>query len=505
MERADQIIVLEAGRIVESGTHADLLAAGGIYSRLLDANRSVWSIQSPPAPSGSGSPVAYPRAGIPGAMLVEMRNTWPVREPAIRVVPGPKVLGRLLGFLDGSWRDVALSVMLATLTIGSSVALMGTSAWLISAAALHPGIAALQVAIVGVRLFGISRAVFRYFERLVSHGVTFRLLRNIRVWFYEHLEPLAPARLMDYRAGDLVNRAVADVETLENLYVRVLSPVMTAIVLGAVVSAFLWSQGASELAAVLAAGFILAGLVVPIAVHAERSCARIAADRAPQRPQIADGGRSPGLGRSSGFRKSCGSIGQHLPNERSIRRGAAGHGTHRRSPGGAFVGCHQPHHVVLADPLDPQGRPGHGQRVASRSVRSHRCCSHSKPLPRCRKRGNCGRRRLPRHDGCWRSSPSSRLSRKRRQRPPRASTPNPANDPSGPVLEFRRVGFQYPGRSRPALRDVTFAILRGECVAVVGPSGAGKSTLAQLLLRFWEYGAGEILLRGQSLRSHVSG
>ena len=66
-------------------------------------------------------------------------------------------------------------------TIGASVALMGTSSWLISMAALHPSIAALEVAIVGVRFFGIARAVFRYLERLVSHNVTFRLLgRSIK-------------------------------------------------------------------------------------------------------------------------------------------------------------------------------------------------------------------------------------------------------------------------------------------------------------------------------------
>jgi ATP-binding cassette, subfamily C, bacterial CydC len=52
-----------------------------------------------------------------------------------------------------------------------------------------------------VRFFGISRGVFRYLERLVSHNVTFRLLARLRVWFYEKLEPLAPARLMEYKSG----------------------------------------------------------------------------------------------------------------------------------------------------------------------------------------------------------------------------------------------------------------------------------------------------------------
>ena len=93
---------------------------------------------------------------------------------------------------------------------------MGSSAWLISMAALHPSIAVLEVAIVGVRFFGIARAVFRYLERLVSHNVTFRLLGRLRTWFYERLEPLAPARLMQYQAGDLLARVIGDISTLEN-------------------------------------------------------------------------------------------------------------------------------------------------------------------------------------------------------------------------------------------------------------------------------------------------
>ena len=123
---------------------------------------------------------------------------------------------------------IAFSALLGFATIGSSIGLMATSAYIISRAALHPSIAALQVAIVGVRFFGLSRGVFRYLERLVSHQVTFRLLARLRVWFYQHLEPLAPARLMQYRSGDLLTRIVADIETLENFYVRVIAPPVVA-------------------------------------------------------------------------------------------------------------------------------------------------------------------------------------------------------------------------------------------------------------------------------------
>jgi ATP-binding cassette subfamily C protein CydC len=97
---------------------------------------------------------------------------------------------------------VALSVLLSSITILASVALMGTSAWLISTAAIATSVAELGVSTVGTRFFGITRAIFRYLERLVSHDVTFRLLAKLRLWFYEKLEPLAPARLMNFRAGD---------------------------------------------------------------------------------------------------------------------------------------------------------------------------------------------------------------------------------------------------------------------------------------------------------------
>ncbi len=174
-----------------------------------------------------------------------------------------KILPRLLQFLEGSWSRVALSVLIGAGTIGSSVALMGTSAWLISTAALHPSVADLGVSVVGVRFFGIARGLFRYFERLVSHDVTFRLLSRLRIWFYEKLEPLAPARLMEYRAGDLLARIVGDVETLENFYVRVVSPPLTAVLIGFFVALFLGSFGL-QLALAFLGFFLSLGLILPI-------------------------------------------------------------------------------------------------------------------------------------------------------------------------------------------------------------------------------------------------
>ncbi len=123
---------------------------------------------------------------------------------------------------------MALSLMFGFFTIGSSIGLLMTSAYVIARAALHPSISVLQVAIVGVRFFGVFRGVSRYTERLISHNVTFRLLAKFRVWFYKSIEPLAPAGLAKYRSGDLLARVVSDVESLEHIYIRVIFPPLVA-------------------------------------------------------------------------------------------------------------------------------------------------------------------------------------------------------------------------------------------------------------------------------------
>ena len=174
-----------------------------------------------------------------------------------------KDLRRLLRFLRPYTGWVLLSVLAGVATVGSNIALLGTSAYLIARAALHPSIAVLQVAIVGVRFFGSARGVLRYLERLASHSVNFRLLARLRVWFYNAVEPLAPARLMVQRSGDLLNRAIGDIETLENFYVRAVAPVIVAAVVTVGMGLYV-GQISAALGFVLVGGLALSALVVPL-------------------------------------------------------------------------------------------------------------------------------------------------------------------------------------------------------------------------------------------------
>src|ERR1700758_3114754 len=152
---------------------------------------------------------------------------------------------------------VALAAVLGALMITFGVGLMATAGYLISRAAERPAVLSLMVAIVAVQFFGLGRPVLRYLERLWSHDLALRVLGGVRVRFFERIEPLAPAELASYRAGDLLSRMVADVDALQNLYLQGLQPPLVAILAGAVcvgvAAAVLPAAGL-----VLAAGLILA-------------------------------------------------------------------------------------------------------------------------------------------------------------------------------------------------------------------------------------------------------
>ena len=125
-----------------------------------------------------------------------------------------------------AWGRLLGAVGLAALSLACGVALLAVSAWLITRAAFMPPVLTLMVAIVGVRTFGIGRAVFRYLERLVAHDAALRALVDIRVRLYRPLEQLAPA--VYWRSGDLLQRLSSDVDAVADVLIRGWVPVLSA-------------------------------------------------------------------------------------------------------------------------------------------------------------------------------------------------------------------------------------------------------------------------------------
>ncbi|HEX2182961.1 MAG TPA: ABC transporter transmembrane domain-containing protein, partial [Rubrobacteraceae bacterium] len=176
-----------------------------------------------------------------------------------------RVFLRLLGFLKPHLPRVALAVLLGVATVASNVGLLATAAYVISAAVLVPLLGYLAIPVYLVRLFGVSRAGARYVERMVSHSLTFKLQADLRTWFYARLEPLVPGRLLRYRSGDLLSRLVRDVEELESVYLRIVSPVAVAAII-ALLAALIFYAFDPLLAFVALASLVITGVGVPLVV-----------------------------------------------------------------------------------------------------------------------------------------------------------------------------------------------------------------------------------------------
>ena len=126
---------------------------------------------------------------------------------------------------------LALAVFLGSAALGSALALAGVSAWLITRAWQQPPILELTVAVVAVRLFGISRGVLGYCERLASHDVALRAAGRARTELYRRLSAAPPTTVLRLSSGELVSRAGASVDDLADTLVRSVLPVAVATVL----------------------------------------------------------------------------------------------------------------------------------------------------------------------------------------------------------------------------------------------------------------------------------
>jgi ATP-binding cassette subfamily C protein CydCD len=486
--QADQIIVLEKGRVIEQGTHRELLADNGMYASMVKTQVA----------SQKSKVTAAITPAMPELRPLTFDHQLPITNHQLPNAPTKienrksKIFIRLLSFLSGSWHLVALSILLGALTILASVGLMGTSAWLISMAALHPSVADLGVSVVGVRFFGISRGLLRYAERLVSHNVTFRLLSRLRVWFYEKLEPLAPARLMEFRAGDLLARVISDVETLENFYVRVVSPPLTAILV-AIVTSLLLASCDPRLALALLGFFLALGLILPALAQtlSRRPAANLVARRADLHSQLVD--NIQGLADLLAFGRGADCLARLASTGRDY-----GHSQQQMAQ---ITGLQSGLSVLLANlglwtalvltsPLVSRGELS-GLMLAPIALLTLASFEAVTPLPLAAQMWNSAR------------EAARRLFEVVDTEPVISDQSSVITDQSSITnyqLQITNLSFTYPNQSTPALDHVTFNLRPSTSVAIVGPSGAGKSTLVSLLLRFWEYGSGEIRLGGQSLR-----
>jgi thiol reductant ABC exporter CydC subunit len=385
---------------------------------------------------------------------------------------------------------IALSVLLGSLTVLTGVGLMAFAGYLISRSAEHPPVLSLTVAIVAVRAFGLSRPIARYFERIQSHDLAFRVLSRMRVGFYRDLEPLVPARVEAYRKGDLLARMVGDVDAMQNLFLRGISPPLVAAVAGvvsvAVAAALLPAAGI-----VLAVGLVLGGIALPLAAGAagRRTGPRQVAVRAELTAQLVELLRGAPelvvLGADEVFVSRVGELDAELTRlgRRDALVGGVLEGLGAVISGMTVVGvlavCVQATSTGTLDRV----------LVAALALLAMASFEAVTPLPAAalglQTSLEAGRRLLAVAGGT-----------------PAVSDPDePVAPPVDETIALRSVGFDYAGEEAWGLRGVDLRLSPGRRVALVGQSGSGKSTVAALLVRFLDPDTGSVTAGGTDLRT----
>ncbi|WP_329400615.1 thiol reductant ABC exporter subunit CydD [Streptomyces melanogenes] len=397
------------------------------------------------------------------------------------------VLARVRGAAGGLRGRLALALVLGALALGSAVGLMAVSGWLISRASEQPPVLYLMVAVTATRAFGIGRAVFRYAERLVSHDAVLRMLAEVRVAVYRRLERIAPAGLRSTRRGDLLSRLVADVDQLQDYWLRWALPAAVAVVVS-VASAGFTAWLLPEAGAVLAVGLLVAGVAVPMVSGA---CARRAERQlAPARGHLAT--RVADLLTGTGELTVAGALGRRTRDakdadsaltriaSRAAAATALGGGLSALTCGltvvaAALVGVQ----AVAAGRLD-------GVRLAVVILVPLAAFEAVNGLPLAVQ----ARQRVRRS--------AERVYEVLDAPVPVREPEHPAASPASPFpLEVRGLAARYDGQSRDALSDFTLTLTPGRRVAVVGTSGSGKTTLAQVLLRFLDAREGTYRIGGK--------
>jgi ATP-binding cassette subfamily C protein CydCD len=523
VRHADKIIVLDRGCVVQQGTYDELIAQDGLFRELVESQMEDRKLQ---VVSDSQQGINDKQQAISDQREAANCQTQ-AAEALTRPTPVPhSPLFRLLTFLRPHLGWVTLSVALGFLTIVSSIGLMGTSAYIISAAALQPSIAILQVPIVGVRFFGITRGLFRYLERLTAHQTTFRVLAQLRVWFYERLEPLAPARLQQHRSGDLLASIVGDINALESFYIRVVAPPLVALLV-TLFAGFLLMGYAPQLALALWIFLAWTGILLPWwSFHLARGVgAETREARAALSSALVDGIQGlPDLlafGRGSDQQKHIRDFGQKLAVLQARSAYLSGLGSALMN---LLTNLGMWAVLVLAIPLVTSGQLD-GVYLAVIALIALASFEAVQPLP-------LGAQYLEEN-----LRAAEHLFAIVDTEPEVTAPENPPPVPEDKTLVIRDVGFNYelqvtgykaqvsgrrlqsaigkmqaqsfiPSTSlRTGLPPSTFrfypssfTLPPGKRIAIVGPSGSGKTTLLNLLLRFWNFDEGEITMGGQDIR-----
>ena len=456
--------------------------------------------------------------------------------------------GWFLPYLRQQGLRFMAAALAGTLAAACAGALMFTSGYLISRSALQPeNVLMVYVPVVLVRAFGLGKAVIQYLERLISHDTVLRILSRMRVRLYRVLEPQALHIRSRFRTGDLLGLLAEDIEQLQNVYLRLLLPVVTALVIyGTGIAALGFMDGTMALLMALYCGFFMFTIPVFALFASRRRRQRFIAVRSQAYQELTDAvfGMSDWVlsGRTAQFQNEFDRTAKSMAElEKRMRRaewrerwllqcpiaGAvlmmalwAGGMSAGGGMGAEWVAAYA---LVMFPLLDVLVRTGEAIiRTPDYRESLHRLTQVEKTQATSAAEreatgkaadaatGETGKRwnAVKEQPDIGRIMAKEKLNAATMTAPGEPDAARKASREAsalehrhgGVDLELNGVSFRYPGESEWVLHDVTLRVPKGGKVAVIGRSGAGKTTLLNVIQGELAPVSGTVTVNGAPVR-----
>ncbi len=390
------------------------------------------------------------------------------------------------------WFGLSLGMLLAFLTLAASIGLLTLSGWFISASA----VAGLTIAREtfnymlpggGVRGLAMSRTAGRWGERVVSHNATFKLLTDLRIFFFKKLAPLIPGRISNLRDADLLNRLVADVDAMDHVYLRLVSPVTVGVLGIFFLTAFLmWFD--SSLGLILGSILLIMLIIWPVLFYklGKRNGGELTQNKADLRVTTLDWIEGYSeltlFGAEERYRNAILNTQQKLMANQFVNANLTGMAS-------AALMLFNGLTLVLMLWLAADGVGGNAPDPLIALMAFATMASFELLMPIAGAFQHLGQ-----------TLTSARRLNEVILSEPEVQFSDSKLDIDQPLdIQFNAVSFQYPDSERTVLNSVDLSIPANNKVAIVGQTGSGKSTLIQLLTRYWDPKRGVISIAGIDL------
>lgn len=410
-----------------------------------------------------------------------------------------RVLIPFMGLFSRQWLMMLVGLVLTLITLMAGIGLLSLSGWFLSATA----VAGLTLVTAqsfnfftpagGVRFLSIARTVSRYGERLATHEATFKVLTELRVWAWRKLFPLSAKDLQGLRRGDMLNRLVADIDTLDHLYLRLLTPMAASLLMTGFLSLFLaWFD--LKLALSLCLLLVAVWIVMPLLFYRlghgpSRSMLETKRRYLVQLLDIIQGQAELSLfGANDRYRQKLSNAEAELYHSQSAmaKITALSQAMLIIATGSALIIM-----LYLAANGVGDAKPP-GPMFALMVFATMACVEMMMPIAGA----------FQHLSGCVLAA--TRINGITEQEPSILFSADHCLRATAGALRIEDIHFAYSD-NQTVLRGLSLEITAGQKVALLGPTGCGKSSLLALITREWQAQQGKISLDGQLITQYSEG